>query len=43
MIKGHHLKLQSLLKNAGHRYCDHCTGTVWLVIKFTEPDLIHDD
>ncbi|XP_019762769.2 differentially expressed in FDCP 8 homolog [Dendroctonus ponderosae] len=32
-IKGHHLKLQSLLKNAGHRYCDHCTGTIWSVVQ----------
>ncbi|CAH1122894.1 unnamed protein product [Ceutorhynchus assimilis] len=32
-IKGHHLKLQPLLKTATHPYCDHCTGTIWSVVQ----------
>ncbi|XP_066151320.1 differentially expressed in FDCP 8 homolog isoform X1 [Euwallacea fornicatus] len=32
-IKGHHLKLQPLLKNTHYRYCDHCTGTIWSVVQ----------
>ncbi|XP_060520220.1 differentially expressed in FDCP 8 homolog isoform X2 [Cylas formicarius] len=32
-VMGHHLKLQPLLRAAAHRYCDHCTGTIWSVVQ----------
>ncbi|XP_076263537.1 differentially expressed in FDCP 8 homolog isoform X2 [Rhynchophorus ferrugineus] len=32
-VKGHHLKLQPLLRNASYKYCDHCTGTIWSVVQ----------
>ncbi|KAL1517210.1 hypothetical protein ABEB36_001004 [Hypothenemus hampei] len=32
-IKGHHLRLQSVLNNSGYRYCDQCTGTIWSVVQ----------
>lgn len=32
-IKGHHLKLQPLLRSTTHTYCDHCTGTIWSVVQ----------
>ncbi|XP_030761210.1 differentially expressed in FDCP 8 homolog [Sitophilus oryzae] len=32
-IKGHHLKLQPLLRSTTYRYCDHCTGNIWSVVQ----------